>query len=297
MEKIDLTKCVNCRYRARIDGNDDYGRVCVENADTGLAFLRSDREDAYVAVWHSDTRDIMGISGCIVTDFEIVPREPETYRDWQVGDRATGPNEKWNDSAYKEIIFRSGELVICKDGNGDISGGYTCGQLHRLGYRLVLTDIERQIIEEKRKQEYEPQGGDIVAWKEKEDEGRSAISIYRKKNRAYFTLFIDGMTGGLLHNLAMNIVRPATDEEKQRLFDAMAKRGMRWNAEKKVVEDIPKPYEFKKGEPVLVRSDGITAQDAASENGWQEIDGKLYCPDCMMYDEELDDYVVKGNKE
>ena len=63
------------------------------------------------------------------------------------------------------------------------------------------------------------------------------------------------MTGGLLHNLAMNIVRPATDEEKQRLFDAMAKKGMRWNAEKKVVEDIPKPYEFRKGEPVLVRSD------------------------------------------
>ena len=29
--------------------------------------------------------------------------------------------------------------------------------------------------------------------------------------------------------------------------------GERWNAEKKVVEDIPKPHEFRKGEPVLVR--------------------------------------------
>ena len=51
------------------------------------------------------------------------------------------------------------------------------------------------------------------------------------------------------------MLRPATEEERQRLFDAIAKEGKRWNAEKKVVEDIPKPYEFKKGEPVLVRSD------------------------------------------
>lgn len=39
------------------------------------------------------------------------------------------------------------------------------------------------------------------------------------------------------------------------MFDAMAEHGNRWNAEKKVVEDIPKPHEFKKGEPVLVRDD------------------------------------------
>ena len=56
-------------------------------------------------------------------------------------------------------------------------------------------------------------------------------------------------------NSTITVLRPATDEEKQRLFDAMAKEGKRWNAEKKVVEDIPKPHEFKKGEPVLVRTE------------------------------------------
>ena len=45
------------------------------------------------------------------------------------------------------------------------------------------------------------------------------------------------------------------EEEKQSLFREMAIEGKRWNAEKKVVEGIPKPCEFKKGEPVLVRSD------------------------------------------
>lgn len=33
---------------------------------------------------------------------------------------------------------------------------------------------------------------------------------------------------------------PATDAEKRRLFDALAKQGKRWNAEKKCIEDLPR---------------------------------------------------------
>lgn len=40
-------------------------------------------------------------------------------------------------------------------------------------------------------------------------------------------------------------------------------------------------------------SDKITAQAAATENDWHEIDGRHYCPDCVEYDEELDDWVPK----
>ena len=65
------------------------------------------------------------------------------------------------------------------------------------------------------------------------------------------------------------IVRYATEEEKTKLFDALAKEGKRWNAEKKVIEDIKpipkknnpkykkvsdKPeHEFQPFERVLVR--------------------------------------------
>ena len=65
------------------------------------------------------------------------------------------------------------------------------------------------------------------------------------------------------------IVRYATEEEKTKLFNALAKEGKRWNAEKKVIEDIkpvtkrPKPtrkkisdmpeHEFEPFEKVLVR--------------------------------------------
>ena len=35
------------------------------------------------------------------------------------------------------------------------------------------------------------------------------------------------------------------------------------------------------------------ASEAANENGWTNIDGKDYCPDCYEYDEETDEYIPK----
>ena len=49
-------------------------------------------------------------------------------------------------------------------------------------------------------------------------------------------------------------LRLATDSEKQQLFDALAKKGKRWDAEKKKVVDLMKPKaEFKPFDKVLVR--------------------------------------------
>lgn len=48
-------------------------------------------------------------------------------------------------------------------------------------------------------------------------------------------------------------IRLATEEEKKRLFKALAAIGKHWNAEKKVVEDIKTEYQFKPFEKVLVR--------------------------------------------
>lgn len=246
---IDLTKCHNLRAKVRaktFDGKEEFsevGRIVVDEKEGVLLFTD---DGGYVDLLTDGEIDKD------VLEIEIIPRDPETYEDWQVGDKITKED---NDM---EVIFRSGELVICRKQTGNASSNYTCRQLFDKGYRLVLTDIEKRIIGEKK---YEPQDGDIVAWKCKEDEGDSAITIFRGNHRGYFTMFTSGKSMGdnkYDSTLAMDIVRPATDEEKQLLFDAMAKEGKRWNAEKKVVEDIPKPYEFKKGEPVLVRDDRIS---------------------------------------
>lgn len=99
--------------------------------------------------------------------------------------------------------------------------------------KIILT---AQIIKEEK---YEPQDGDIVSWKDKDDGGNPAVSIYKEKSRSYATLYAtDSMEYSTYATFAMNIIRPATKEEKQRLFDAMAKAGRRWNPEKKMVEDV-----------------------------------------------------------
>ena len=49
-------------------------------------------------------------------------------------------------------------------------------------------------------------------------------------------------------------LRLATEEEKQQLFDALAKEGKHWDAEKKMVVDLKPKVEFKPFDKVLVRN-------------------------------------------
>ena len=89
-------------------------------------------------------------------------------------------------------------------------------------------------------QKYVPKDGDVVS-------DNYAVAIYAGTNE----------TGGIMTYAALHEqrlqtevckvgwgytrnYRPATEAEKQRLFDALAKRGKRWNAEKKQREDLPR---------------------------------------------------------
>lgn len=57
--------------------------------------------------------------------------EIEAYKDWQVGDKIAKAEGEM------EVIFRSGELVICKFRKGYASPNYTCDELYDAGWRLV----------------------------------------------------------------------------------------------------------------------------------------------------------------
>ena len=50
-------------------------------------------------------------------------------------------------------------------------------------------------------------------------------------------------------------IRIATEEEKQQLFDALAKKGMTWDAEKKMIVDLMPKMELKPFDKVLCRDD------------------------------------------
>ena len=251
-----MTKCVNCRFSAKDKDGDISGRIRVSERGAVYLFVDGQGNKGFLADRMQKMR---------ITDFEIIPRDPETYRDWQVGDRVC--EDEHRNACYK-VIFRSGELVVFKDWNNWASNPMTCSEAFtRFGMRLVLTDIEQQIIEEKRKQKYEPQDGDICFVEDKNgyqsifisapgSETSYYVSYGEPESERKLSIKKHALQYKVMDERNIKILRPATDKEKQLLFDAMLKQGKRWNAEKKVVEDIPKPYEFRKGEPVLVRDEG-----------------------------------------
>lgn len=78
------------------------------------------------------------------------------------------------------------------------------------------------------------------------------------------------------------IYRPATNEEKQKLFSAIEKEGKHWNAEKKVIEDIKKEHQFQPFEKVLVRDSYDDTWRASFFSYIKESDGR-YVSTCLTW--------------
>ena len=244
-----MTKCNNLHAKViakTVDGKEEFtsiGRIVID--EDGEVLLFTD-DGGYVDLF-SDGRIDKD-----VIDFEIVPRDPETYQDWQVGDRCYQPDED-DYIGIMEVIFRSGELVVLKD-VGDEVLCLTVAKMKQGGIVLELTNIEKQIIEERKEAEWKPQDGDICFVMDRK--GNNDVFIFKDgwyRTTYYASCSYPDEEGTVMLDDAIDVLRPATEEEKQRLFASMTKEGKRWNAEKKCVENIPKSHEFRKGEPVLAR--------------------------------------------
>lgn len=99
--------------------------------------------------------------------------------------------------------------------------------------------------------ETEFKDGDIVVY------GKS-VAICRKiyKDTLYFYVSINEMFGLLFDDNVESSeeYRFATEEEKQKLFDALAEEGKAWDAEKKQIVELKPKVEFKIFQKVLVRN-------------------------------------------
>lgn len=106
---------------------------------------------------------------------------------------------------------------------------------------LETLEIEKQL---------EFKDGDIVVY------GKS-VAICRKiyKHTLSFYVSLNEMVGLLFADEVESSeeYRFATEEEKQQLFDALAKEGKHWDAEKKMIVDLKPKVEFKPFDKVVVR--------------------------------------------
>lgn len=77
-------------------------------------------------------------------------------------------------------------------------------------------------------------------------------------------------------------LRLATEEEKQQLFDALAKEGKAWDSEHKMIVDIKKEHQFKPFEKVLVRDSYDDVWRASFFSHIKENDGR-YVTTCLVW--------------
>ena len=158
-----LRKCHGLRFRAKSYGVPEEGIVKVDDAYVLLCYGKESLNfpESFNRRVTRMVDEEMPVIDSDFNDFEIVPRDPETYKDYQVGDHVAMPDfDNDNDNNNVIIIFRAGELVVFKrptgDGRWEGYSPYTCEELFEKGWRLVLTDIEKQIIEERKKAEDNP---------------------------------------------------------------------------------------------------------------------------------------------
>lgn len=138
--------------------------------------------------------------------------------------------------------------------DNNIAYGYVREIERKLGGILNLETLDIE------KAQPEFKDGDIVCMMDRFDNYRF-IFIYRNEDDENFYYHAHITRKGFV-NLGKNeyLSKPrnysvhfATEEEKQQLFDALAKKGKAWDAEKKMLVDLKKKVELKPFDKVLVR--------------------------------------------
>lgn len=135
----NLLKCDGRLFRAKIGRKLCEGRIRVEN---GCVYLCQNEEDGYEChyklgynySYRVGDGSIQYLRDEEVSDFRLLDMtaaEIEAYKDWQVGDKMKCADH------VREVIFRSGELIVCKDENGKATANYTCDEIYNYGWRLV----------------------------------------------------------------------------------------------------------------------------------------------------------------
>ena len=141
------------------------------------------------------------------------------------------------------IIEATQEWNKASNENAEKYIGYITADLEKANRRLNLETLEIEKLPEFK-------DGDIVVY------GKS-VAICRKiyKHTHCFYVSIDETFGLLFddNRVSAEGYRFATDYEKQQLFDALAKKGKAWDAEKKEVVDLKPKIELKPFDKVLVR--------------------------------------------
>ena len=237
--------------------------ICAEDEDFGITLLDNDGDELYF--YNNGKYNVHG-------EPILVPsKEMRDWRKfaWKRGDvlvNSCGFQCVFKEWASDDYTKFNGCYSNSRDGYEDVSNAETAkfDKLeHNISYGYVR-EIERKLGGKLNMEtlEIEPaqpefKDGDIVTIMP--HIGDKLIYLFKTEDdeKYYGHAYLDGNIAIINEDSYCQkdfcTTRLSTEEEKQYFFEALAKEGKRWNAEKKVVEDIKKEYQFKPFERVLVR--------------------------------------------
>lgn len=219
--------------------------------------------------------------GCVEVIFD--KWYDDTYTSFYVKHYLNSENEN-NIIYFEAFVCTTDRYSIEK---GDAAQTYINTIEERLGGKLNMGTLKIE------KSQPEFKDGDIV-YSEEDEEHYPSISILNLNNKdgkCYYLWYPIKRREVIVYNVPLldddvNRFRYATDEEKQRLFDVLAKNGKAWDAEKKQIVDLKPKVEFKQFQKVLTRDDNTQKWEAElfgfkndDDNGFYHCVGGIwkYC--------------------
>lgn len=190
--KYDFSKCDNLQFKAKNEKCPMTGYLRVTKEGTVYVYTDCANNESFDSSLQLETRDyeyrvdIEDFSEWAEDhDLEIIPRDPETYKDWKVGDKV---KRNINDQVFTILAVLGEAIILSKDSELSITALATADALTKYN-KLVLTDYEKELIHaqelEEKKKECPFKEGDRVLVRDSDTSWKFDVFQNYEENACY----------------------------------------------------------------------------------------------------------------
>ncbi len=190
--KYDFTRCNNLQFKAKDDGGIvREGFLKVSSSGTVYVYYSNENKifnhflqiefDGYHGIFTDATKFGEWAEN---HDLEIVPRDPETYTDWKVGDKV---KHNINDHVFTIIAVLGEAIILSKDSEISVTELATADAITKYD-KLILTDYEKELIHAQelwKKKECPFEKGDKVLVRDSDTYWRFDVFCNYEESAAY----------------------------------------------------------------------------------------------------------------
>lgn len=189
--KYDFTRCDNLQFKAKVQGIEKKGYLKVLHGENVYMFFTDSAKvfDASLQLEYTLCESFTNIMDFNLWaenhELEIIPRDPETYKDWKVGDKVIGNT---NNKVYTIIAVLGKAIILSKDSGISVTALTTSDDLTKYN-KLILTDYEKELIHaqelEEKKKECQFNYGDKVLVRDSDTTWRFDVFVKYEKDTCY----------------------------------------------------------------------------------------------------------------